>query len=95
MFDKWIIGGRVNGVFLLVAGVLREFLKEVAWDEGKEWITEQVVEESSREGAEEELPKLSQVDLMSHGPSSFHLTPGRVSHDSPCSLVCLESIIQT
>ncbi|KAH9968397.1 hypothetical protein BJV74DRAFT_990677 [Russula compacta] len=45
MFSRWFIDGRVDGVFLLAAGVLNEFLKEVA---GEGWVTEEVVEEDAR-----------------------------------------------
>ena len=39
MFGEWCIDGRVDGVFLLTVGVLNEFLKDVARDEGEEWVT--------------------------------------------------------
>ena len=57
MFGKWFIDGRINGVFRLAASVLNEFFKEVARDEGEEWVTEEAVED----GAEEQLPKSPKV----------------------------------
>jgi hypothetical protein len=65
MFGKWLIDGRVDAVFRLAAGVLNELLKEVARDEGEEWVTEEPVEEV----AEKQPPKLSRV-VATCGPSS-------------------------
>ncbi|KAH9967007.1 hypothetical protein BJV74DRAFT_284696 [Russula compacta] len=62
MFAKWFIDGRVDGVFRLAASVLNEFLKEVARDEGEEWVTEEAVE---AEGAEEQ-PPISPKSTQSH-----------------------------
>ena len=66
MFGKWFIDGRVDGVFRLAAGVLDEVLKEVARDEGEEW----VIGEAMEEEAEGQLPTLSKVVPKSRGPSS-------------------------
>ena len=64
MFGKWFIDGRVDGVFRLAAEVLDELLKEVARDEGEEWVTE------AMEAAEGQSPMLSKVVPESRGPSS-------------------------
>jgi hypothetical protein len=44
MICKWFIDGRVDGVFRLAAEVLDELLKEVAWDEGEEWVMGEAME---------------------------------------------------
>ncbi|KAF8497842.1 hypothetical protein F5888DRAFT_1695905 [Russula emetica] len=66
MFGKWFIDGRVDGVFRLAADVLDGFLKEVARDEGEEW----VIAEAKEEAAEGQSPTLSKVVPKSRGPSS-------------------------
>lgn len=66
MFGKWLIDGRVDAVFRLAAGVLNELLKEVARDEGEEWVTEEPVEEV----AEKQPSTLSRVVPTLGGPSS-------------------------
>ena len=66
MFGKWLIDGRVDGVFRLAAGVLNELLKEVARDEGEEWVAGEEVEDA----AEEPVPKDSDVVPKSSSPSS-------------------------
>ncbi|KAH9953025.1 hypothetical protein BC827DRAFT_1273894 [Russula dissimulans] len=62
MFGKWFIDGRVDAVFRLAAEVLNELLKEVARDEGEEWVAE--------EGRKEEVPKFAEVVPESRDPSS-------------------------
>ena len=66
MFKKWFIDGRVDGVFRLAAEVLDEFLKEVARDEGEEW----VIGEAMDEAVEGQSATLSKVVPKSRGPSS-------------------------
>ncbi|KAH9995293.1 hypothetical protein BJV77DRAFT_1066374 [Russula vinacea] len=67
MFGKWFIDGRVDGVFRLAADVLDELLKEVARDEGEEWVTGEAMGEAS----EEQSPAFSsQAVPKSRGPSS-------------------------
>ena len=66
MFSKWFIDGRVDGVFRLAAEVLDELLKEVARDEGEEW----VIGEAMEEAAEGRSPTLSKDVPKSRGPSS-------------------------
>ena len=68
MFGKWLIDGRVDAVFRLAAGVLNELLKELARDEGEEWVTDEVVEEAAE--AEEQPVKSSTVVPRSGDPSS-------------------------
>lgn len=67
MFGKWFIDGRVDGVFRLAAEVLDELLKEVARDEGEEWVMGEAMEKAG----EEQSPTLSsKVIPKSRGPSS-------------------------
>jgi hypothetical protein len=66
MFGKWFIDGRVDSVFRLAAEVLDELLKEVARDEGEEW----VIGEAMEEAAEGQSPTLSKAVPKSRGPSS-------------------------
>jgi hypothetical protein len=66
MFGKWFIDGRVDGVFRLAAEVLDELLKEIARDEGEEW----VIGEAMEEAAEGQSPTLTKVVPKSRGPSS-------------------------
>jgi hypothetical protein len=68
MFGKWFIDGRVDGVFRLAAEILDAFLKEVARDEGEEWVREEAMEEAA--AAEGQSPALSKVVPKSRGPSS-------------------------
>jgi hypothetical protein len=75
MFGKWFIDGRVDGVFRLAAEVLDELLKEVARDEGEEWVTGEAMGEASGE----QSPTLSSKAIpKSRGPSStlFSKTQG-------------------
>jgi hypothetical protein len=65
MICKWFIDGRVDGVFRLAAEVLDELLKEVAWDEGEEWVMGEAME-----AAEGQSPILSKVVPESRGLSS-------------------------
>jgi hypothetical protein len=65
MFGKWLIDGRVDSVFRLAAGVLNELLKEVARDEGEEWVLDAEVEV-----VKEQSPKDPDVVPKSSSPSS-------------------------
>jgi hypothetical protein len=71
VFGKWLVDGRLDAVFRLSAGVLNEFLKEVARDEGEEWVAE---EEEEEEATEEQLTKDNTVVQKSPGPSSVRGT---------------------
>ena len=64
MFGKWFVDGRVDGVFRLAAEILDTFLKEVARDEGEEWVVEEAA------AAEGQSPTLSKDVPKSRGPSS-------------------------
>lgn len=66
VFGKWLVDGRLDAVFRLSAGVLNELLKEVARDEGEEWVVEE-----EEEVAEAQLPQDVQ---KSPGPSSVRGT---------------------
>jgi len=68
MFGKWLIDGRVDAVFRLAAGVLNELLKELARDEGEEWVMDEMMEEAAE--AEEQPAKSSTVTPRSGDPSS-------------------------
>ncbi len=75
MFGKWFIDGRVDGVFRLAAEVLDVLLKEIARDEGEEW----VVAEAMEEAAERQSPRFSKVIPESGGPSSTTLGAEQVA----------------
>ncbi|KAH9173149.1 hypothetical protein EDB89DRAFT_2242364, partial [Lactarius sanguifluus] len=70
VFGKWLVDGRLDAVFRLSAGVLNELLKEVARDEGEEW----VAEEEEEEAAEMQIPEDTEVIAKSSGPSSVRGT---------------------
>ena len=76
VFGKWLVDGRLDAVFRLSAGVLNELLKEVARDEGEEWVAEEAEEEeeAAEEVAEEPRPRDSKVTQTSPGPSSVRGT---------------------
>ena len=67
MFGKWFIDGRVDGVFRLAAEVLDELLKEVARDEGEEWVMSELMEKA---GEDQSPAPSSEVVSKSRGPSS-------------------------
>ncbi|KAI9449287.1 hypothetical protein BJY52DRAFT_1308167 [Lactarius psammicola] len=73
VFGKWLVDGRLDAVFRLSAGVLNELLKEVARDEGEEWVAEEE-EEEEEAAAEEQLPEDTKVIQKSSGPSSVRGT---------------------
>ena len=72
MFGKWFIDWRIDGVLRLAAEVLDGFLKEVARDEGEEWVIGEAMEETVKGPS----PTLSKVIPKSRGPSST-LVPRR------------------
>jgi hypothetical protein len=75
VFGKWLVDGRLDAVFRLSADVLNEFLKEVARDEGEEWVAEEEVEEeAAEEVAVQQVPRDSKVIQTSPGPSSVRGT---------------------
>ncbi|KAH8985365.1 hypothetical protein EDB92DRAFT_1365134 [Lactarius akahatsu] len=73
VFGKWLVDGRLDAVFRLSAGVLNELLKEVARDEGEEWVAEDE-EEEEEEAAEVQIPEVTEVIAKSSGPSSVRGT---------------------
>ena len=72
VFGKWLVDGRLDAVFRLSANVLNELLKEVARDEGEEWVADEVVEEEAAE--EHQTQRDSKVTQTSPGPSSMRGT---------------------
>ena len=73
VFGKWLVDGRLDAVFRLSAGVLNEFLKEVARDEGEEWVADEE-EEKEEDGEEDQSSKDTKVPQKSPGPSSVRGT---------------------
>ncbi|KAH9033002.1 hypothetical protein EDB85DRAFT_1890441 [Lactarius pseudohatsudake] len=73
VFGKWLVDGRLDAVFRLSAGVLNELLKEVARDEGEEWVAEEE-EEEEEEATEVQIPEVTEVIAKSSGPSSVRGT---------------------
>ena len=71
VFGKWLVDGRLDAVFRLSANVLNELLKEVARDEGEEWVAD---EEEEEEAVEEQTTKDNTVVQKSPGPSSVRGT---------------------
>lgn len=71
MFGKWLIDGRVDAVFRLAAGVLNELLKELARDEGEEWVADEVVGEAADD---EEQPTKSSTLVPTSGDLSSKST---------------------
>jgi hypothetical protein len=74
VFGKWLVDGRLDAVFRLSADVLNELLKDVARDEGEEWVAEEGVEEAAEEAAEEHVRRDSKDIQTSPGPSSMRGT---------------------
>ena len=81
VFGKWLVDGRLDAVFRLSAGVLNELLKEVARDEGEEWVAEEGVE--AEEAVEEQVPRDSKVIQTSPGPSSLRGTSQTMVVEQP------------